>query len=90
MILYNYNNIISKIIHINENQLFSLKEDVYASGRKGKNKIQLSYKKRKKYLLFVKFIIQCIRAMKVIETGQDWKIAALRSSFHVHFLFWRN
>lgn len=25
--------------------------------------------------------------MKVIETGQDWKIAALRSSFHVHFLF---
>ena len=39
MILYNYNNIISKIIHINENQLFSLKEDVYASGRKGKNKI---------------------------------------------------
>lgn len=46
MILYNYNNIISKIIHINENQLFSLKEDVYASGRKGKNKIQLSYKKR--------------------------------------------
>ena len=32
MILYNYNNIISKTIHINENQLFSLKEDVYASG----------------------------------------------------------
>ena len=28
--------------------------------------------------------------MKVIETGQDWEIAALRSSFHVHFLFWRN
>ena len=25
--------------------------------------------------------------MKVIETGQDWKIAALRSSFHVHFFF---
>lgn len=25
--------------------------------------------------------------MKVAETGQDWKIAALRSSFHVHFLF---
>ena len=25
--------------------------------------------------------------MKVIEPGQDWKIAALRSSFHVHFLF---
>ena len=47
-------------------------------------------KKEKKYLLFIKFIIQCIRAMKVIETGQDWKIAALRSSFHVHFLFWRN
>ena len=46
MILYNYNNIISKIIHINENQLFSLKEDVYASGKKGKNRIQLSYKKR--------------------------------------------
>lgn len=46
MILYSYNNIGSKIIHINENQLFSLKEDVYASGRKGKNKIQLSYKKR--------------------------------------------
>lgn len=46
MILYSYNSIGSKIIHINENQLFSLKEDVYASGRKGKNKIQLSYKKR--------------------------------------------
>lgn len=28
--------------------------------------------------------------MEVIESGQDWKIAALRSSFHVHFLFWRN
>lgn len=25
--------------------------------------------------------------MKVIETGQDWKIAALRSNFHVHFFF---
>ena len=25
--------------------------------------------------------------MKVIEPGQNWKIAALRSSFHVHFLF---
>ena len=24
--------------------------------------------------------------MEVIESGQDWKIAALRSSFHVHFL----
>lgn len=46
MILYSYNSISPKIIHINENQLFSLKEDVYASGRKGKNKIQLSYKKR--------------------------------------------
>ena len=28
--------------------------------------------------------------MKVAETGQDWKIAALRSSFHVHFLFGGN
>ena len=28
--------------------------------------------------------------MKVIEPGQDWKIAALRSSFHVHFLFGGN
>jgi len=25
--------------------------------------------------------------MKVLEPGQDWKIAALRASFHVHFLF---
>lgn len=28
--------------------------------------------------------------MKVIEPGQDWKIAALRSAFHVHFLFGGN
>lgn len=28
--------------------------------------------------------------MKVIEPGQDWKIAALRSSFHVHFFIWRS
>ena len=28
--------------------------------------------------------------MKAIESGQDWKIAALRSSFHVHFLFGGN
>ena len=26
--------------------------------------------------------------MKAIESGQDWKIAALRSSFHVHFFFY--
>ena len=26
-------------------------------------------------------------AMKVIEPGQNWKIAALRSSFHVHIFF---
>lgn len=25
--------------------------------------------------------------MKVLEPGQNWKIAALRASFHVHFLF---
>ena len=25
--------------------------------------------------------------MKVFESGQDWKIAALRNHFHVHFLF---
>ena len=28
--------------------------------------------------------------MEVLEPGQDWKIAALRSSFHVHFLFGGN
>ena len=39
------------------------------------------------YLLFNYFNIEYVCAMKVIETGQDWKIAALRSSFHVHFLF---
>lgn len=26
--------------------------------------------------------------MKAVETGQDWKIAALTFNFHVHFLFW--
>ncbi len=26
--------------------------------------------------------------MKAVETGQDWKIAALTLNFHVHFLFW--
>lgn len=38
-------------------------------------------------LLLCFFPLKLICAMKVIETGQDWKIAALRSSFHVHFLF---
>lgn len=46
MILYTNKKIKSKIVYVNENQLFSLKEDVYASGKKGRNKIQLSYKKR--------------------------------------------
>ena len=32
-------------------------------------------------------IIQYIRAMDAIEPGQDRKVAALRSNFHVHFLF---
>lgn len=33
------------------------------------------------------FTLKLTCAMKVAEIGQDWKIAALRSSFHVHFLF---
>ena len=34
-----------KRVYVNESKI-SLLEDVYASGRRGKNKIQLSYKKR--------------------------------------------
>ena len=44
MILY-VSNRKPKKVYIKENKI-SLLEDVYASGRKGKNKIQLSYKKR--------------------------------------------
>lgn len=35
-----------KVVHINEGQFGLINEDVYASNKKGKNKIQLSYKKR--------------------------------------------
>lgn len=42
MILYANN----KRVYIREDKVSLLKEDVFASGRKGKNKIQLSYKKR--------------------------------------------
>lgn len=38
-------------------------------------------------LLFRYYLLKLICAMKVIEIGQDWKIAALRSNFHVHFFF---
>ena len=41
----------------------------------------------KNCLHFVNIIIIYICAMKVIELGQNWKIAALRSSFHVHIFF---
>lgn len=50
MIIYSDGKSEAKTIHINESQLFPIKgrieEDVYASGKKGRNKIQLSYKKR--------------------------------------------
>ncbi len=45
MILYTIENS-GKKVYISENKVCLLGEDVYASGRKGKNKIQLSYKKR--------------------------------------------
>lgn len=35
-----------KVVHINEGQFGLINEDVYASNKKGRNKIQLSYKKR--------------------------------------------
>ena len=38
-------------------------------------------------LLFSFYILLYICAMKVVEPGQNWKIAALRSSFHVHIFF---
>ena len=44
MIVYIKDN--AKKIYINEEQLQKLNEDVYASNKKGRNKIQLSYKKR--------------------------------------------
>lgn len=40
------NNMKHKVVHINEGQFGLINEDVYASNKKGKNKIQLSYKKR--------------------------------------------
>ena len=41
------------------------------------------------YLQSYSIIIQYIRAMDAIEPGQDRKVAALRSNFHVHFLFYK-
>ncbi len=46
-----------------------------------------SIENKRNSLLFRSFILKYECAMKVIEPGQDRKIAALRSAFHVHFLF---
>ena len=40
------------------------------------------------FCLLLKFIVlKYLCAMKEIEPGQDWKIAALIFNFHVHFYF---
>ena len=39
------------------------------------------------YLQINIFTLKYLCAIDVFETGQDWKIAALRTSIYVHFLF---
>ena len=46
MILY-INNGKNKKVYLKESQITSLKEDVFASEKRGKNKVKLSYNKRK-------------------------------------------
>lgn len=41
----------------------------------------------KKHLQKSNNVIKLICAIKVIEIGQDWKIAAIRSNFYVHFFY---
>lgn len=42
----------------------------------------------KNIAIFSKLYYNYFSAMDMLETGQDWKIAALTNFIHVHYLFW--